>query len=186
MDDLVDQAGARLAVGPVEAGVAGRPPLADHVARSRLERGLDHRHPAVRRKQRRGVLLADLAEHRESVREGPDQVDLLLLGHLHGPARHLDVPDPELLEPGAKLGDAPAQPRELRQCAAQHHRNTRRPVAIEFVLQVLRHVRRAPAEPHEVDVLPRGAREPRGGLGAEPDVDYVRETDGPRLRRPVR
>src|SRR5207302_7740708 len=31
VDDLVDQAGARLAVGPVEAGVAGRPPLADHV-----------------------------------------------------------------------------------------------------------------------------------------------------------
>ena len=60
VDDLVDQAGARLAVGAVEAGGAGRAALADDHLGAGGERLADELHPAVGRHQRGGVLLADL------------------------------------------------------------------------------------------------------------------------------
>ena len=78
VDDLVDQARPRLAVGPVHAGVAGDPPLADHLRRARLERLPDQLDPAVGREQRLRVLLADLGEDREVGGELLDQGGLLL------------------------------------------------------------------------------------------------------------
>src|SRR4029078_729645 len=72
VEDLVDQPGAGLAVAPVETGVARRASLADDLGGNGVARLLDLLEPEVRRKDRVRILLADLGEDGEVLRQLAD------------------------------------------------------------------------------------------------------------------
>ncbi len=184
--DLVDQPGARLAVGAVEPGVAGRPALAGDERGAGVERGADQAHPAVRGEQRGRVLLADLGEHREAVGERLDQLELLVLRDRDRAARHLHVLDAELAQPAAQAVDPPVQPGQLGQRPAEHHGDARGAVRVELRLEVARDVGRAPAQPDQVHVVARAAHEPLRLGRREAGVDHVRDPGRARLRGPRR
>ena len=185
VDDLLDQAGARLAVGPVHAGVAGRAALADDLRRAGAERLADQLDPAVRGEDRVRVLLADLGVDGQPVgREPLDQAQLVGRRDRDRAARDLDAVDLELAQPVDQAVDAPAQPRQLRQRPAEHHRHARGAVAVELRLQVAGHVGRSPAEPDHVDVVGGERHQPGGGRRREAGVDDVRYALGARLGRP--
>src|SRR4051794_39851417 len=130
--DLVDEAGADLAVGAVHAGRPVGPALADDLGRAGLERLADELDPAVGRHERARVLLADLGVHGAVAGKGPYQVELLLARHRHDAARDLDVLDPELVEPAPQPVDLALQPRELCERAAEHRRNAEALVEVEL------------------------------------------------------
>src|SRR3954451_17749054 len=111
--DLVDEPGADLAVGAIDAGRAVGAALAEDLGRAGLERLADELDPPVGSQERVRVLLAALGIDRAVARERADQVELLLARDRDDPARDLDVLDPELVEPAPKAVDLPLEPREL-------------------------------------------------------------------------
>jgi hypothetical protein len=186
VDDLVDQAGARLAVGAVHPSIARRPALADDLGRARLQCLLDQLDPAVRRHDRRRVLLADLGEDGEVLGERADQVRLLVGGDLDRPARHLDVLDAQLLQPLAQPVDAVLQPCDLRERSAQGDRDSMAVVEVDLLLQRARHVGRPEPEADQVDVVGRGLHQALRLARREADVDHMRESRFARFRGALR
>src|SRR5918911_509311 len=95
MRDLVHEAGAHVAIRPVDPGAAALAPLRDHLPGARLELLLDPGHPLVGRVDDVRVLRADLGEDGEVAREVGDQLELALARQVDDAIRDLDVAEPQ-------------------------------------------------------------------------------------------
>ncbi len=125
--DLVDQAGARLAVGAVEAGVAGGASLAHDAASAPASSA-----SRISSTQRYGASSAagsfspTSANTVKSPASGSIRPRLLVVGDRDRAARDLDVLDAQLGQPRAQGVHAALEPRELGERAAEHHRHAGR------------------------------------------------------------
>ena len=181
MRDLVDQTGSHLAGGPVDAGRAGLARLRDHLPRAGVQVALDLLHPHVRSHDEVHVLAAHLGEHRELLREPPDQVMLDLGVDRDRPVGDLHVAQAQLAQPLDQTLDAPLPDGELGERAAEHHRNLARGVPRELLAQVGAHERRAPAKLDDVHARPRHLQQVVHLRDGQPAVDHVRQPAGARL-----
>src|SRR5690242_16735714 len=152
--DLVDQAGAHVAVLAEDAGAAALTRLGDHLPRARVLLFLQPLHPLVRREDDLAVLRADLGEDGELAREVGDQLELALARDLDRAVADLDVRDAEVVEPVLVLVELAAHVHDLEERAAdddglvlQH---------VELALEVLRDERGAPPELDDRDVVAAG------------------------------
>src|SRR5215212_7773493 len=91
---------------------------------------------------------------------------------------------PVLLEPATVLVELPPRDHGFEERAAADHRSVERAVEGDLLLEVPGHVRRAPPELDDVDVVPGGVEEPLDFAQVEALVDHVREALRARLRGP--
>src|SRR4051812_13050538 len=151
--DLVDPARAHVAALAEDPGRAALPRLRDHLPGTRLLLLAQPLHPLVGREDDVRVLRPDLGQDREVAREVLDQLELALPRDLDRAVRDLHVVDAEGREPALVLVELVLDVDGLEERAAdddglalQH---------VELPLEVVGHVRRAPAELDDVDVLAR-------------------------------
>src|SRR5581483_12292051 len=97
--DLVDEAGAHVAVLAEDAGAPALARLGDHLPCARVLLFLQPLHPLIRREDDLAVLRADLGEDGEVAREVGDQLELALARDLDRAVGDLDVVDAERLQP---------------------------------------------------------------------------------------
>src|SRR5919197_22871 len=179
--DLVDEAGAHLAVRAVDPRGAALAAFGDHLPGAGLQLLLDPLDPLVRRVDDGFVLRADLGEDGEVARELFDQLELALAWDVEGAVRDLDVREALLDEPTLELVELAAREDRLEERSAADDRRLERPVERDLLLEVVRDVRRAPAELDDVDKLAGGVEEALDLAEVEPLVDDVREALGARL-----
>src|SRR6478672_8324887 len=151
--DLVDQAGAHVAVLPEDPGGAALARLGDHLPGAGLLLFLDPLDPLVRRIDDVGILRPDLGEDGEVAREVGDQLELLVARDVERAVRDLDVREPVLVEPRLELVHAPARVDDLEERPPADDRRLERAVERDLLLEVVRHVARTPSELDDVDEL---------------------------------
>src|SRR5262249_5929267 len=122
VNDLVDEARAHLARGPVDPGGAALAALGDHLPGPGVERLLDPLDPLVGRVDDLGVLGTDLREDGEVARDLLDQPQLALAWDLERAARDLHVREALLAQPALDLVELPAGVNGLEQRPAADDR----------------------------------------------------------------
>src|ERR671935_396195 len=157
--DLVDEAGAHLARRPVDPCGAALAALCDHLPGASVELFLDPLDPEVGRVVDVGVLRTDLGQDDEVTRELVDQLELPLARDFERPVRNLDVGEAEVVQPLLELVQATARVDDLEERPAADDRRLERAVERDLLLEVVRDVRRAPAELDDVDEGARGVEE---------------------------
>ena len=119
------------------------------------------------------VLRADLGEDGEVAREVGDQLELALARDVDRAVGDLDVREAELGQPALVLVELVLRVDDLEERAADHDGLLAQDV--ELALEVGRHVRGAPAELDDVDVLAGGLEHVLPRARAEALVEHVGE-----------
>ncbi len=186
VDDLVDQAAAHLAAAAEDARGARLARLRDDLPGAGGELLADPLDPLVGREDRLGVLGADLREHAEILRQRLDDLELALARQVDRAVGDLDALEAVVAQPAAVAVELAAHLGDLEQRAAADHGDAERAVERELLAQVLRHVRRAPAELDDVDVVAAGRHQALDLRQGQALVHDVRDADLARLGGPER
>src|SRR6478609_2038441 len=173
--DVGDQLGAHAAVRVEDAGRAALARLGDDLPGARFELLVEPRRPLVDRVLDARVLRADLGENGEIAREVGDQLELALARDVDRPVGDLDMREAQVLqprlvvvEPALRVDDLEERAAEDDGLVAQH---------VQLALEALRHVRRAPAELDDRDVLAGDLEDVLPRARAEALVDHVGQAD---------
>ena len=158
-------------------------PFRDHLPRACVEILPNPFDPLVRSEDDLRVLRADLGEDDEVLGKLGDELDLALAREVDRPVGDLDVGEAVGREPALVLVELSAGDDGLEECPAADDRGLERAIEGDLLLEVVRHVGRAPAELDDVHVFARRVEEAFDLRQAHPLVDDVGEPLHPRLRR---
>src|SRR5690606_19524638 len=184
--DLLHQAGAHLAVRPVEPGRAAFACLADDLPTTRFQLGLDGTNPSVGRHDPLVVFRADLAEHRKFSSERLDAAQLLVVGDEQRAVGDLDLLDAQRGEEPLVVIELIAQEVGLEERTAEIDGHIGAAVDLELALEARRDGGRSPSHLDEIHVLGRYVQHVLHLARSQTLIEHQRESEIPRLRGTLR